>query len=525
MNKNIKIAAITAVMGVMALSSCGSQEGVINVWTGFGTSMTTAFENVLQDYRDAHPDTGFKIVHTGQGGYDNLLSTISGSVSTRTYPQLAVAYPDHMAQYNESSILFSLDNYIKEDNVNLDDYYQNYLKECQEIVDGQTMGLPFNKSTEVLTTNQTFVDVLIAMTKGTENEITKVPTTWQEVETFGLKALNALSNVTKYKLDTTSKQLVADSKKGAFNGVLAQNANGEVKCYSNKASLESGYSIKVDLTSVSKNDFRVLSYDSQSNFFITIVRQWGGTYTEIVNQGGNEVGVMRYKSESTANALMFFKRLFDEGLIGIPSTFGEASYTSTPFKAFKTIFTIGSSAGVSNCVPADNLFEVEINPIPYNAEEPDCKFVISQGTNLVMFKNTDEASRKETWNLMKALSYDPVMNATFAKSSGYIPVTKNAYETDLYQDYLEDETLTGTAKTMRDAINVNFDDYLADNSTWTQFVDPGFVGSSSIRANVGSIMGAVRDLDAKKVDIEDTKTYLDLLETYYQLDKGHIPQN
>ena len=115
MNKNIKIAAITAVMGVMALSSCGSQEGVINVWTGFGTSMTTAFENVLQDYRDAHPDTGFKIVHTGQGGYDNLLSTISGSVSTRTYPQLAVAYPDHMAQYNESSILFSLDNYIKED--------------------------------------------------------------------------------------------------------------------------------------------------------------------------------------------------------------------------------------------------------------------------------------------------------------------------------------------------------------------------------------------------------------------------
>ena len=78
---------------------------------------------------------------------------------------------------------------------------------------------------------------------------------------------------------------------------------------------------------------------------------------------------------------------------------------------------------------------------------------------------------------------------------------------------------------MRDAINVNFDDYLADNSTWTQFVDPGFVGSSSIRANVGSIMGAVRDLDAKKVDIEYTKTYLDLLETYYQLDKGHIPQN
>ena len=523
MNKNIKIAAITAVMGVMALSSCGSQR-VINVWTGFGTSMTTAFENVLQDYRDAHPDTGFKIVHTGQGGYDNLLSTISGSVSTRTYPQLAVAYPDHMAQYNESSILFSLDNYIKEDNVDLNDYYQNYLKECQEIVDGQTMGLPFNKSTEVLTTNQTFVDVLIAMTKGTENEITKVPTTWQEVEDFGLKALNALKNIPKYKYDTDAKAVVPAGN-GAFNAVLAQNAAGEVKCYSNKASLEQGYSIKVDLTSVGANDFRVLSYDSQANFFITIVRQWGGTYTEIINQGGNEVGVMRYKSNETATALMFFNRLFREQIIGIPSTFGEASYTSTPFKAYKTIFTIGSSAGVSNCVPADNAFDVQINPIPFNADKPECKYVISQGTNLVMFKNTDEDSRRETWNLMRALSYDPVMNATFAKSSGYIPVTKSAYETNLYQDYLKDTSLTGTAKTMRDAINVNFDDYLGDGSDWTQFVDPGFVGSSSIRANVGGIMGAIRDLDASKVNVEDPKTYLDLLDTYYALDKGHIPQD
>ena len=109
---------------------------------------------------------------------------------------------------------------------------------------------------------------------------------------------------------------------------------------------------------------------------------------------------MRYKSNETATALMFFNRLFREQIIGIPSTFGEASYTSTPFKAYKTIFTIGSSAGVSNCVPADNAFDVQINPIPFNADKPECKYVISQGTNLVMFKNTDEDSRRETWNLM-----------------------------------------------------------------------------------------------------------------------------
>ena len=46
---------------------------------------------------------------------------------------------------------------------------------------------------------------------------------------------------------------------------------------------------------------------------------------------------------------------------------------------------------------------------------------------------------------------------------------------------------------MRDAINTNFDVYLGDGSSWIQFVDPGFVGSSSIRANVGNIMTVVRN--------------------------------
>ena len=276
------------------------------------------------------------------------------------------------------------------------------------------------------------------------DKITKVPTTWQEMETFGL--------ATRKVLESTN----------AFNHVIGSDG---VVYDSTVAAADAGVDVAIDLTNVGPNDFRVVSYDSQANFFITMVRQWGGTYTSVETlPNGKTQGYMRYKSSETVEMLKFFNRLFRENIMGIPATFGESSYTSTPFKAFKTIFTIGSSAGVSNCVPADNLFEVEINPIPYNADKPDCKYVISQGTNLVMFKNTDEASRRETWNLLKTLSYDPVTNATFAKASGYIPVTKNAYQTDLYQSYLKDTSLTGTAKTLRDAINVNFDELLSLNN-------------------------------------------------------------
>ncbi len=503
MNKKIKLLAAVPVIGLFALTSCnqGSTTGgskTINIWTGFGESMTTQLVNILNDYEADHE--GWEVVHTGQGGYDNLLAAIVGSVSTRTYPQLAVAYPDHMAQYQESGILFDLTSTIEEQDMDLDKFYSNYLQENLEIVPEHVMGLPFNKSTEVLTTNRTFIDVLVKMTanKTGADKITTVPTTWQEMETFGLATLKVLKET------------------GAFNKVIG--ADGVV--YENAvAAGEAGQDVAIDLTNVGENDFRVCSYDSQANFFITMVRQWGGTYTTVETlPNGKTQGYMQYKSSETVEMLKFFNRLFREGLIGIPSTFGESSYTSTPFKAYKTIFTIGSSAGVSNCV--QDGIEVEINPLPYNADKPDCKYVISQGTNLVMFKNVDAENRAQTFDLLKTLTYDPEVNATFAKNTGYIPVTTDAYESTVYQDYLTDESLTGTSKTMRDAVKLNFDVYQGGEG-WTQYVDPGFVGSSSIRSNVSGIMAACEGASEEEAASDDY--WYDLLDTYYQLNPNNIP--
>lgn len=502
MNKKLKLLAALPIVALFSLTSCddgATTSNTINVWTGFGDSMTTQLENILTDYEASHE--GLDIVHTGQGGYDNLLAAIVGSVSTRTYPQLAVAYPDHMAQYQESGILFDLTSTIEADGMDLNKFFPNYLEENLQIVPDHVMGLPFNKSTEVMTTNQDFIDILIKMTETKEgaDKITGVPTTWQEVETFGLAARKAL--------DETN----------AWNKVIGEDG----KVYSDAiAAGDAGVNVAIDLTNVGSNDFYVLSYDSQANFFITMVRQWGGTYTSVEEIGnGKTQGYMQYKSQEVVDMLKFFNRLFNEGIIGIPSFYGEASYTSTPFKAYKTIFTIGSSAGVSNCVDGDKI-NVQINPIPYNADKPEFKYVISQGTNLVMFKNADEENRKNSFELLKTLAYDADTNATFAKNTGYIPVTTDAYESTIYQNYLNDSTLTGTAKTMRDAVKTNFDVYQG-NQGWTQYVDPGFVGSSSIRANVTGIME-----ECAGVSLEDgakDDTWYDLLDRYYQLNPSNIP--
>lgn len=509
MNKKLKVLAVP-VLGLLALTSCGgSNEPVIegkasiSVWTGFGDTMSGSFEDTLSSFMSANDN--IEVTHTTQGGYDNLLSAITGSVSTSTYPNVAVAYPDHMAQYNESSILFNLTSSIKSLGINLDDYYQNYLQENQEIVDGATMGLPFNKSTEVLTTNSTFVNILVKMTesKSGDDKITGVPTTWQEVEKFGLAARKVLTET------------------GAFGKVIG--ADGKV--YADALACESaGTTLAVNLTAVDSATFKVLSYDSQANFFITMVRQWGGTYTSIVNENGKRKGYMHYKSSETVSMLKFFNRLFREGIIGIPASFGETSYTSTPFKAEKTIFTVGSSAGVTNCVDTSKEYlKVEINALPYNAEKEDCKYVISQGTNLVMFKNADSNSRAASLKLIKYLSYDETANATFAKESGYLPVTKQAYNSTVYQSYLTDTTLNATQASKRDAAKVNFEQYQGSGKGWTQYVDPGFVGSSSIRSNISGVMAECKDVS--EADASKDSTWTEMLDRYYALNENNIPND
>ena len=85
--------------------------------------------------------------------------------------------------------------------------------------------------------------------------------------------------------------------------------------------------------------------------------------------------------------------------------------------------------------------------------------------------------------------------------------------------------MTGTQKTMRDAILTNFDDYLGDGSTWIQFVDPGFVGSSSIRANVGNIMTMVRDTTPAQLGNteESAKNYWESqIDIYYNQNPNNI---
>lgn len=434
------------------------EPATINFWTGFGAAINNQLQPLLDQFEALHP--GVDVVYESKGGYDGLQTAINLAVTSQEYPNLAVGYPDHFAGYISSSIQLPLDNFITGANgVELEDFVEDYMVENQSLLYRRnpdnsfdysrpyTMGLPFNKSTEIMIYNETFLNWL-----ATKDETIALPTTWQELATVGPKILAVLNT---------------GNEGGTYFGTVIDAGNG----------------VTIDLTAVTANNFRPFSYDSQANFFITAVRQWGGIYTEM----GADIrsGYVRFNTAETLAMLTFFKTLFDAKVLGIPYTWGQ-SYASTPFIANQTLMTVGSSAGVTYNVPAGAKFAIGVAPIPFN-EDTGNKYVISQGTNLAMFNKGTDAEKAAAWALIKYLTTE--VNDLFAATTGYYPVTLSMLNSELYQGFLNvpNDQLGANEIAIKEAAQINNDIYSPDETGWTKFTDPAFVGSSTVRLEVGFV--------------------------------------
>lgn len=393
----------------------------VSFWHAFGQDKEATIREYADAFEDLYPNV--TITMLSQGGYTDLRSKVVKSIVTGETPTMLIGYPDHVADYLEGEAILSLDPFINDDEVGftdeeLDDFVDSYLAENKQF--GKTMGLPFNKSTEVLIYNKTYFDA---------NNLT-VPTTWDE-------------------LKTVSQSIKADTGKWGF------------------------------------------AYDSTSNLFITLTRQWGGEYT-------NADGELLFDNAETKAALTFYKEMYDAGLATTPATW-EQNYASEPFKAKNVYMTIGSTAGISYNVPANESFEIGVAPIPQKDE--NSKAVIQQGTNLSIMANSTDEERLAAWLFIKYLSSEEI-TTDWAIKTGYLPVRKSALDSDDYQEFLD------TPK--------DFEKYtsMAANAAYAQvdymFYDTAFVGSAAAREEVGYAVEAIL-YGGKTVDqaIDDAIAELD----------------
>lgn len=472
MSKKTKLvpAAMLAMVALMA-SSCGPNKS-IQFWTGFGANVQQILDPMLADFQSK---TDIVLDYESKGGYDNLYLAISSGLTTKSYPNVALAYPDHMANYISSGILEPLDAYIDKAGVNLEEFVPQYLAENQDFgvyesgpYEGEpiTYGLPFNKSTEVFGVNESFFD----WAKTIDSEV-KVPETWEEVRTVGLKLKTIMRTG-----DTRGASPAA-----MWGKAVASTTSGGVTTWTiHDTAQAAGTNCRLDFSAVTEENFVPFGYDSQSNFFITIVRQWGGRYTYTETKSGSTVGYYGFDSNECRQALAFFQDLAEQRIMGVPATWEETQYCSNPFKANKLVGVVGSSAGIYNQI--GTYYKLGVHEIPYRV--PEKKYVISQGTNIVMFTRGDAEQKSSNFELIKYLTSDPV-SIPWCTGSGYFPVTTTAIASDEYQEFLATRNAQPRQQSVIDAA-ITGNKYGTDN--WNQFVDPGFPGSTTIRTEVAFIM-------------------------------------
>ena len=486
----------------LTTSSSSSTGGIakynFEFWTGFGKDYTYQAQDVVNKFNDKHSGDVY-IKHISKGDYDGLHTAIKNNIGGETYPNLAIGYPDHFAAYWNNSILMSLDDYInrydqenglKAQNKSIsDDYYENYMKENTGIAyddDGTpfTVGLPFNKSTEMMICNGWYFDYF----KSIDNSIV-VPTTWDDLRTVSTKIITIVN----------SQNLLADSSRYII-GVVDPNTNKasnfRVSSFYDPTGSER---VIQDITALSnENKFYTLGYDSAENAFITILKQWGIHYTEYTKADYERDMFGKAKFWSSANqaattaAMEYFKTLNSEHAFGVPNTFKQGELFCTDFiEKGRCLFTISSSAGLLKPEICNGEGRLDVFPILY--KDASHKAVISQGTSLGMlnkFKSQEEIDDdgyKAFCSMVELTTGE--LNATFAASTGYFPTSQSGMNHSVYKNPILDNPSTKVEKIYSNAGHININTY--DAGGWEKFVDPGFVGSSSIRNAVYSALNNV----------------------------------
>ena len=470
--KRICIACLSAA-SVASLASCGKTKvnpydldfsietkGVsIDFWTPFGSDIQD-YINVICEKFEA--ETGIHVNAESKGGYSDLQKAVSLAATHSTFPHVTLAYPDHMATYVNADIILRLDYFLEndgDDTFTLNDFYKDYLIENQEVEfkedgTGYTLGVPFNKSTECMCYNKSFFD----WASNSDPEI-KVPATWDELYVVAPKIRTFLAPY--------------------FGKIVGT----DEKTYESTLDIPEGVDVLFDYRTVNDSNFYPFTYDSQANFFITAIRQWGGTYTEVDKK--TKKGYLAFDSEQAIAALTEIQNAYNNRYLAIPDTFGGTTkYNSAYFTNNQSVLTIGSSAGVKNSI--SKTFEVGIAPSLY--KDASRKYVISQGTNAVLLDQGTVAERVAAWKFVKYLTKD--INGFFAAKTSYFPSGPYATNSKDYQDKVKEtkDSKAGSDVVWYGANKVNDDYYLNADEKWTKFTDPAFIGSSTVREAVGTSM-------------------------------------
>ena len=412
MSKKIIAVLMAAILLVGGLAACGGKGGSSNfsipeggydgseVTIKFAHTMGQKLKEVLDyhigEFNKLYPN--IHIEHDSYGGWADIAGLINTEIMADNQPNIAYCYPDHVATYNMSQSVVTLDDLIASDietarddgtteplgltKEQVDDFIDGFYNEGKAYGDDKMYTMPLSKSTEVLYYNKTFFE---------KNNL-KVPTTWDEME------------------ETCKKLLELDPK-----------------CIP-------------------------LGYDSEDNWFITMCEQGGYDYTSATGEH------YLFNNDDCKAFVKRFRDWYNKGYVTTEALYG--GYTSGLFTELDkntshSYMCIGSSGGAGYQIPEGRAFEVGIASIPQL--NPDDGKVISQGPSVCILKGgkTTDQQVLASWLFVKFLCTNVEFQAEFSMASGYMPVIDSVVNNSAYANWLG--TANGKENLVAQCVKVGID--------------------------------------------------------------------
>ncbi|MCK4551804.1 MAG: extracellular solute-binding protein [Tenericutes bacterium] len=427
----------------------------IDLWHSNGSTVENALMSYADEFELLYTNITVNIIKNGNN-YDELRQNVINAIRGGVIPNIVQNYPDHVMEYIDNEAVISVTPYISHPTFGYNplvegesfmDILLSYRREnSQYTTDGEFYSLPFNKSTEVMIYNKTMMDILIA-----DGVIDEVPTTWQ-----GL-------------FD------IADDLMLIKDDVI-----DDVTTLFNQSSTLSLHKTPEEIQAI-KDNFVPITYDSGANAFITLTRQWGGEYTGIDAQ---RQGIILFDNEFSRNMLSYF---FDnrDTTFTLPGKWG-IDYASDAFKTGQTAVTFGSTGGARYNTPTvidgEFVFDFGVAPMPYNADMPEERIAIQQGTNMSITSAGDDQQKLASWLFLKYLTSQEVQ-LDFALTTGYSPVRLSVYDNPIYVLFRNGKDAEGVDLTGEGLMKSKAANAAAEQANYL-FFDQAFVGSSAAREEV-----------------------------------------
>jgi ABC-type glycerol-3-phosphate transport system substrate-binding protein len=182
----------------------GSEQVKLSFWHTQTGPNEAKLKEIIDKFHAKFPN--IRIEPEFVDGYTNLYKKLLTAISANQWPDLAVAYPSQVAEYQQANAVVPLDDYITSEKygftkAELDDFIESYLAESRYYPEygNKYLSFPFTKSLLVMYYNE---DALKAAGQ-------KVPTTWDEFR-----------EVCKAVTKGDTKCLSIEVSASTFNGML-----------------------------------------------------------------------------------------------------------------------------------------------------------------------------------------------------------------------------------------------------------------------------------------------------------------